>query len=188
MTSQRGHDPSASNCTAPDRKSRRSSPQTVGLPAERRGSAVKARIRGAAVIVHENRIALAFIPIGTETWNGGHRRVGELMARRRPYCSVPNAKPWKRPVCALWPNARSTPPSTTVHIATSVRLSYLSSAVWPWRHSRRSEGRQRDSEARFFNAESARNELILPEVFREIVWQDLADNFAEFRYLGLFEI
>ena len=43
-------------------------------------------------------------------------------------------------------------------------------------------------EARFFTAAEAAEVLILPEVFREIVWQDLAAGFPEFRYLGMVEV
>lgn len=44
------------------------------------------------------------------------------------------------------------------------------------------------SDARFLSAVDARSELILPAVFQDVVWQDLAAGFPVFRYLGLVEV
>lgn len=150
---------------------------------------MKARIRGAAVIVHENRIALAFHSDrnrNLEWWSppgGGVDGKTETIlqcAEREALEETSLRVVAERPIYA----AEHYSPHRNQRTLELFVLCRLALGVTP-------DDLKADneiSEARFFNAESARNELILPEVFREIVWQDLADNFAEFRYLGLFEI
>lgn len=150
---------------------------------------MKARIRGAAVIVHENQIALAFHTDqyrALEWWSppgGGVDGKTETIlqcAEREALEETSLRVVAERPIYA----AEHYSPHRKQRTLELFVLCRLAPGVTP-------DDLKADneiSEARFFTAESARNELILPEVFREIVWQDIASNFSEFRYLGLFEI
>ena len=149
---------------------------------------MKARIRGAAVIVHENQIVLARhddTKRGLSWWSppGGGVEDEEtilISAEREALEETSLRVIAERPIYAQElidhrRNQRSLELFILCHLAAGVAPAHL-------------HADNEIAEARFFSAQDAANELILPEVFREVVWQDLADEFKTFRYLGITEL
>ena len=149
---------------------------------------MKPRIRGAAVIVHEDRIALArhsdeyrdlvwWSPPGGTTED---RETILASAEREALEETSLRVIAERPIYAqelLDENRKS----RTLELFILCRLA---DGVSP-------ADIQADNEieeARFFTAAEAGEVLILPDVFRETVWHDLAAGFPEFRYLGMVEV
>lgn len=149
---------------------------------------MKARIRGAAVIVHAHRIALAWHTDedrALEWWSppGGGVEADEsilVSAEREALEETSLRVIAERPIYA----------QELIHHYRNVRTLELFVLC------RLAEGISPDdiradneiAEARFFTSTEAASVLILPDVFQEIVWQDLAAGFPTFRYLGLTEI
>jgi ADP-ribose pyrophosphatase YjhB (NUDIX family) len=146
---------------------------------------MKSRIRGAAVIVHENQIAFA-------RHSDSHR---DLVWWSPPGGAVEGEE------TILVSAEREALEETSLRVIAE-RPIYAQELIDHRRNSRTLElfilGRlaegvspadiQPDNEideARFLTEADAATELILPEVFRQVVWQDLANNFPEFRYLGV---
>jgi ADP-ribose pyrophosphatase YjhB (NUDIX family) len=149
---------------------------------------MKARIRGAAVIVHDRRIALArhsddyrnlvwWSPPGGEV--DGEESI-LASAEREALEEISLRVVAERPIYAqeLIDRRRK---SRTLELFILCRLAY---GVSPADLAPDNE----IDEARFFTAEEAAGELILPQVFQQVVWQDLAAGFPTFRYLGLVEL
>jgi ADP-ribose pyrophosphatase YjhB (NUDIX family) len=149
---------------------------------------MKGRIRGAAVIVHDGRLALAkhddpeldyvwWSPPGgsvdgRETILACAEREAieetslRVIAERPIYAQELIARHWKNRTLELFILCR------------------LADGISP-------DDIQADNEikeARWFTREDVANELILPDVFREQIWDDLEHGFPEFRYLGMAEI
>lgn len=146
---------------------------------------MKARIRGAAVIVHEHQIVLARHADqqrGLVWWSppgGGVEDEESILvsAEREALEETSLRVVAERPIYAqeLIDHRRK---SRTLELFILCRLA---EGVTPT--SLRADNEI--DEARFFTAADAAGELILPEVFRVVVWQDLAAGFPEFRYLGV---
>lgn len=148
---------------------------------------MKARIRGAAVIVHEGRLALArhddpaldyvwWSPPGGQAdgretiYACAEREALEetslrVVAERAIYAQELINRHWKSRTLELF---------ILCHLADGVSPAEL-----------RPDNEIRD--ARWFTREETAGELILPDVFRDLVWDDLAAGFPEFRYLGMAE-
>jgi ADP-ribose pyrophosphatase YjhB (NUDIX family) len=150
---------------------------------------VKARIRGAAVIVHEKQIALAFhtdIHRDLEWWSppggGVDGKTESIMesAEREALEETSLRVVAERPIYA---QEHYSPHRKTRTLELFI-LCRLAEGVSPADLKADNE----ISEARFFTAESATGVLILPEVFQTVVWDDLAAGFPTFRYLGMKEI
>ena len=149
------------------------------------GRVVKARIRGAAVIVHERQIVLARHADeqrGLVWWSppGGGVEDREsilVSAEREAFEETSLRVVAERPIYAqeLINHQRK---SRTLELFILCRLA---DGVTPADLHADNE----IEEARFFTAADAADALILPEVFRAVVWQDLAAGFPEFRYLGV---
>jgi 8-oxo-dGTP diphosphatase len=149
---------------------------------------MKARIRGAAVIVHDNRIALAHHGdphLGYTWWSppgGGVDGEESILAgaEREALEETSLRVVAERPIYAqeLIDRRRK---QRTLELFILCRLA---DGVPP-------DDLKPDNEiadARFFTAAEAVGELILPEVFQEVVWQDLSAGFPTFRYLGIVEL
>ena len=149
----------------------------------------KARIRGAAVIVHEQQIAFAF-------HTGMHRAL--------EWWSPPGGGIEGKSETILECTEREALEETSLHVIAE-RPIYAQEHYSPHRKQRTLElfilchlapgvspadlkADNEISEARFFTAETTKDVLILPQVFQSVVWDDLARGFPEFRYLGLVEI
>jgi ADP-ribose pyrophosphatase YjhB (NUDIX family) len=146
---------------------------------------MKSRIRGAAVIVHEDRIAFARhsdLHRNLVWWSppGGAVEGEETIlvsAERESLEETSLRVVAERPIYAqeLIDHRRK---SRTLELFILCRLA---------------EGVRPDDiepdneidEARFLTEADAASEHILPDVFRQVVWQDLAKGFPEFRYLGV---
>lgn len=150
---------------------------------------MNARIRGAAVIVHDDRIALAYHQDefrGIEWWSppgGGIDEPHETIlacAEREALEETSLCVVADRPIYAqeLWNQRRN---QRTLELFILCRLA---DGVSPDQIRPDNE----ISDARFLSAVDARSELILPAVFQDVVWQDLAAGFPVFRYLGLVEV
>lgn len=149
----------------------------------------KARIRGAAVIVHEQQIALAFhtdIYRAREWWSppgGGVDGKTETIlecAEREALEETSLRVIAERPIYAQ----EHYSPHRKQRTLELFILCHLAEGVTPGDLKADNE----ISEARFFSAQTAQDVLILPEVFQSVVWGDLARGFPEFRYLGLVEV
>jgi ADP-ribose pyrophosphatase YjhB (NUDIX family) len=146
---------------------------------------VKARIRGAAVIVHDQRIVLARhsdAQRGLTWWSppGGGVEDEEsilISAEREAREETSLRVVAERPIYAqeLIDQRRK---SRTLELFILCRLA---EGVTPADLGADNE----IEEARFFTAAAAAYELILPDVFRAVVWGDLAAGFPQFRYLGI---
>jgi ADP-ribose pyrophosphatase YjhB (NUDIX family) len=146
---------------------------------------MKARIRGAAVIVHEQQIVLARHDDAERrlTWwsppGGGVEGEESILvsAEREAREETSLRVIAERPIYAqelLDPRRKS----RTLELFILCRLA---DGVVPTDLRADNE----IAEARFFTAASAAHQLILPDVFRAVVWDDLAAGFPEFRYLGV---
>ncbi len=150
---------------------------------------MRMRIRGAAVIVHEERLALAWhtdMHRALEWWSppgGGVEGKTETIltcAEREAFEETSLRVVAERPVYAQ----EHYSPHRDQRTLELFVLCRLAEGVLP-------EHLKADNEiadARFFTAAEARDVLILPEVFREVVFADIAAGFPEFRYLGLVEV
>jgi ADP-ribose pyrophosphatase YjhB (NUDIX family) len=146
---------------------------------------MKSRIRGAAVIVHEDRIAFARHSDshrGLVWWSppGGAAEGEETIlasAEREALEETSLRVVAERPIYAqeLIDHRRK---SRTLELFILCRLA---EGVSP----DDIEPDNEIDEARFLTEAEAASELILPDVFRQVVWQDLAAGFPEFRYLGV---
>jgi ADP-ribose pyrophosphatase YjhB (NUDIX family) len=149
---------------------------------------MNARIRGAAVIVHQQQIVLARHSDdhrGLVWWSppgGGVEDEESILvsAEREALEETSLRVVAERPIYAqeLIDHRRN---SRTLELFI---LCHLADGVTP-------ADIQADNEidaARFFTAADAAGELILPDVFHETVWQDLVAGFTTFRYLGLTEV
>jgi 8-oxo-dGTP pyrophosphatase MutT (NUDIX family) len=150
---------------------------------------MKSRIRGAAVIVHEQQIALAFhtdMHRDLKWWSppgGGIDGKSETIltcAEREAFEETSLRVVAERPIYA---QEHYSPHRKTRTLELFI-LCHLADGVTPADLKADNE----ISDARFFSAETARDVLILPEVFQSVVWEDLARGFSEFRYLGLIEV
>ena len=149
---------------------------------------MKGRIRGAAVIVHDGRLALA-------------RHVHE--ERELTWWSPPGGSVEGRETilaCA----EREAMEETSLRVVAE-RPIYAQELISSYYKNRVLElfilcrladdqdpaaiqGDHEIDEARWFSREETASELILPEVFAKLFWDDLAAGFPQFRYLGLAEI
>jgi ADP-ribose pyrophosphatase YjhB (NUDIX family) len=149
---------------------------------------MRSRIRGAAVIVHEGAIALAkhddheldYVWWSPPGGSADGRETILACAEREAMEETSLRVVAERPIYAQelinrhWKNR-------TLELFI---LCHLVEGVSP-------DGIRADneiSEARWFTWEETAGELILPEIFREVVWGDIAAGFPEFRYLGMAEI
>ena len=149
---------------------------------------MKARIRGAAVIVHEQRIAFArhSDPHLDYSWwsppGGGVDGEESILrsAEREALEETSLRVVAERPIYAqeLIDRRRK---SRTLELFILCRLA---EGVDPGDLRPDNE----IEEARFFTAREAAGELMLPDVFQQIVWDDLAAGFPAFRYLGIIEL
>ena len=149
----------------------------------------KARIRGAAVIVHEQQIALAFhtdIHRDLEWWSppgGGVDGKTETIlqcAEREAMEETSLRVIAERPIYAQ----EHYSPHRRQRTLELFILCHLAEGVLP-------DDLKADneiSEARFFSINTAPDVLILPKIFQTVVWDDLVQGFPEFRYLGLVEV
>lgn len=149
---------------------------------------MNARIRGAAVIVHQQQIVLARHSDHHRNlvwWSppGGGVEAEETIlvsAEREALEETSLRVVAERPIYAQeLINRRRNSRTLELFI-----LCHLADGVTP-------ADIQADNEieeARFFTADDAARELILPDVFHETVWRDLAAGFPTFRYLGLTEV
>jgi len=146
---------------------------------------MKSRIRGAAVIVHKNQIAFARHSDSHRDlvwWSppGGAVEGEETIlvsAEREALEETSLRVVAERPIYAqeLIDHRRN---SRTLELFILCRLA---EGVSPADIKPDNE----IDEARFLTEADAATELILPEVFRQVVWQDLAAGFPVFRYLGV---
>lgn len=149
---------------------------------------MKARIRGAAVIVHEGRLALAKhddAERGLTWWSppGGavEGRESILVSAEREALEETSLRVVaERPVYAQELINRHWQ-SRTLELFILCRLA---GGVSPDELAADNEIR----EARWFTRRETSGELILPDLFRDLVWTDLERGFPEFRYLGLAEV
>jgi 8-oxo-dGTP diphosphatase len=149
---------------------------------------MKARIRGAAVIVHEQQIVLArhSDPDRDLVWwsppGGGVEDEETILvsAEREALEETSLRVVAERPIYAqeLINHRRN---SRTLELFILCRLA---EGVTPADLRADNE----IEEARFFTATDAAGALILPDVFQLAAWHDLADGFPEFRYLGLTKV
>jgi ADP-ribose pyrophosphatase YjhB (NUDIX family) len=146
---------------------------------------MKARIRGAAVIVHDNGIVFAHhhdSRRGLTWWSppGGGVEGEEtiLVAAEREALEETSLRVVaERPIYAqeLIDERRN---SRTLELFILCRLAD-SGALGDLKADNEID------EVALLDRESAKGEVILPAVFAETVWDDLAAGFPEFRYLGV---
>lgn len=149
---------------------------------------MRARIRGAAVVIHESRLALAkheHAERGLTWWSppGGsvERRETILISAEREALEETSLRVVaERPIYAQ-ELINSYYGNRVLELFILCRLA---DGVSP----DEIRGDHEIDEARWFTREEAAGELILPEFFAAQLWDDLATGFTEFRYLGLAEI
>jgi 8-oxo-dGTP diphosphatase len=150
---------------------------------------MKQRIRGAAVIVHENSIALAYhtdMHRDLKWWSppgggveGRSESILECAAREAleetSLIVIPERPIYAQEHYSPQRNQRTLELFVLCHLAEGVTPADL-------------KADNEISEARFFDVQTAKDVLILPEVFQTVVWQDLPSGFPEFRYLGMVQV
>lgn len=150
---------------------------------------MKARIRGAAVIVHADQIALAYhtdMHRDLKWWSppgggvdGRTETILECAAREAleetSLVVIPERPIYAKEHYSPHRNQRTLELFVLCRLAEGVDATHL-------------KADNEISEARFFDRQSAGDVLILPDVFKTVVWDDLEAGFPEFRYLGMIEV